>query len=207
MKQMLGKNGRQAVISWIVLLATLTLHARTVSTPKLPPATFLDTEISTNVAITAWTGWTERMRSFKIVLSLDATPSNNVQVAFGVDMDADRLLSEEETKLTLGWDCGEWFVASAEHMNRFTATPSENMGLRREIGFTVHLESNDSPCRLDTFDNGIPITFAGLDDASPPEWLFSKAWNVLKVTARGVDRHNDHVSVRLNIDPVIFLLR
>ena len=207
MKQMLGKNGRQAVISWIVLLATLTLHARTVSTPKLPPATFLDTEISTNVAITAWTGWTERMRSFKIVLSLDATPSNNVQVAFGVDEDVDRLLSEEETKLTLGWDCGEWFVASAEHMNRFTATPSENMGLRREISFTVHLESNDSPDRLDTFGNGIPITFAGLDDASPPEWLFSKTWNVLKVTARGVDRHNDHVSVKLNIDPVIFLLR
>ena len=174
MKQILRKNGRQAVIGWIVLFATLTLHAHTVSTPKLPPPMFLDTEVSTNVAITAWTGWTEHTRSFKIVLSLDATPSNNVQVAFGVDEDADRLLSEEETKLTLGWDCGGWFVASAEHTNRFKATPSENTGLRREIGFTVHLESNDSPDRLDTFDNSIPITFAGLDDASPPEWFFLK---------------------------------
>jgi len=207
MKQFFRKNGRQTVCVWTVLFATLTLHARTVSTPKLPAAAFLDTESSTNVMISAWTDWTEHTRSFKIVLSLDATPSNNVQVAFGVDEDADRLLSEEETELTLGWDCGGWFVASAEHMNRFTATPSENMGLRREISFTVHLESNDSPDRLDTFGNGIPITFAGLDDASPPEWLFSKTWNVLKVTARGVDMHNDHVSVRFNIDPVIFLLR
>ncbi len=207
MKQFFRKNGRQTVCVWTVLFATLTLHARTVSTPKLPAAAFLDTESSTNVMISAWTDWTEHTRSFKIVLSLDATPSNNVQVAFGVDEDVDRLLSEEETELTLGWDCGGWFVASAEHMNRFTATPSENMGLRREISFTVHLESNDSPDRLDTFGNGIPITFAGLDDASPPEWMFSKTWNMLKVTARGVDRHNDHVSVRLNIDPVIFLLR
>jgi len=204
MKQFFKKNGRQTVCVWTVLFATLTLHARTVAVPKLPAPTFLDTEISTNIAITAWT---EQMRALKIVLLLDATPSNNVQVAFGSDADADGYLFDEETELTLGWDCGEWFVASAEHTNRFTATPSENMGLRREISFTVHLESNDFPDRLDTFGNGIPITFAGLDDASPPEWLFSKAWNMLKVTARGVDRHNDHVSVKLNIDPVVFLLR
>ena len=121
MKQIFGKNGRQAVIGWIVLFATLALYARTVAVPKLPAPTFLDTEISTNIAITAWT---EQMRALKIVLLLDATPSNNVQVAFGSDADADGYLFDEETELTLGWDCGEWFVASAEHTDRFKATPS-----------------------------------------------------------------------------------
>ena len=39
-----------------------------------------------------------------------ATPSNNVQIAFGKDTDADGDLAPEETQVTLGFDCGEWFV-------------------------------------------------------------------------------------------------
>lgn len=204
MKQDRRKTERRMVILWIALFATLTIHARPVSVPELPSATFTDTEISTNVAITVWT---EHIRTFGIVLSLDATPSNNVEVAFGNDADADEQLTDEETDLTLGWDCGAWFVVSDEPTNSFTAIASGNTGIRREISFIVYLDSNGYPRHLDTFADGVPISFAGLDGSSPPEWLFSKTWNMLKITARGVDVHNEHVSIKLNTDPVVFLLR
>ena len=70
---------------------------------ELPEPIFVDTEVSTNVAIWAWT---ERARMFNVTLSFDATPSNNVQVVFGTDASADGNLSDEEAGLTLGWDCG-----------------------------------------------------------------------------------------------------
>lgn len=203
-KQEHWKRERRMATLWIALFATLTINARPVPVPKLPPATFIDTEISTNVAITVWT---EHICKFEVVLSLDATPSNNVQLAFGHDADADEQLTDEETDLTLGWDCGAWFVVSDEPTNSFTATPSGNTGIRREISFTVYLDSNGFPRHLDTLADGMPILFAGLDGQSPPEWLFSKTWNMLKITARGVDVHNDHVSIKLSTDPVIFLLR
>jgi hypothetical protein len=80
--------------------------ASALTLPDLPPPVFADTEVSTNVATRAWT---ERTRMFNVVLSFDATPSNNVQAAFGADASADGNLSDEEAGLTLGWDCGEWF--------------------------------------------------------------------------------------------------
>ena len=60
--------------------------ASALTVPDLPSPVFADTEVSTNVAIRAWT---ERTRMFNVVLSFDATPSNNVQVAFGTDASAD----------------------------------------------------------------------------------------------------------------------
>jgi hypothetical protein len=51
-------------------------NARTVQ--GLPEPIFADTEISTNVAMTAWT---QNTRNISVVLSLDATPSNNVMEA------------------------------------------------------------------------------------------------------------------------------
>ena len=46
-------------------------------------------------------------------LELEATPSNNVEVAIGHDADCDGHLSLDETALAVGYDCGEWFVRSA----------------------------------------------------------------------------------------------
>ena len=47
-------------------------------------------------------------------MELKATPSNNVEVAIGCDANGDGHLSLDESGLTVGYDCGEWFVRSAE---------------------------------------------------------------------------------------------
>ena len=71
------------------------------------PSGWADTESSINVAVTNWPGLG---RHIYLTLSAMATPSNNVQIAFGKDADADGDLAPEETMLCIGVDCGEPFA-------------------------------------------------------------------------------------------------
>ena len=76
----------------------------------LPQAEFADTEVSTNVALAVGAA---RNRRLVFSVELQASPSNNVEVAVGCDADADGRLSLAESSLVVGYDCGEWFVRSA----------------------------------------------------------------------------------------------
>ena len=171
---------------------------------RLPEPIFADTEVSTNVATRAWT---ERTRMFNVVLSFDATPSNNVQSAFGTDESADGNLSDEEAGLTLGWDCGEWFIASADATNRFTAAPA-GTETRKELSFLMTLGADGLPRALELTDGTSPLAFVGLNlSPPPPAWMFSKDWDLLKVVARGTDEQNEQITVVLSNDAVMLLLR
>ena len=75
----------------------------------LPMSDFADTEVSMNVAISLSA---EAPRRLRFSLELEASPSNNVEVAVGCDADGDGCLSLDESALTVGYDCGEWFVRS-----------------------------------------------------------------------------------------------
>ena len=183
---------------------TVIRSASALTVPDLPPHVFADTEVSTNVAMRAWT---ERTRMFNVVLSFDATPSNNVQAAFGTDESADGNLSDEEAGLTLGWDCGEWFIASADATNRFTAAPA-GTETRKELRLQMNLGADGLPRKLELADGTSPLAFAGLNlSPAPPAWMFSKDWNLLKVVARGTDEQNEQITVVLSNDAVMLLLR
>ena len=82
-----------------------------IEVPSLPEATLPDTEVSTNVAFAVGA---HANRKLVFTLELQASPSNNVEVAIGCDADGDGHLSLDESDLTVGYDCGEWFVCSAE---------------------------------------------------------------------------------------------
>ena len=82
-----------------------------VELPALPGAKFADTEVSTNFTFAVGAVANRRL---VFTLELQATPSNNVEVAIGCDADGDGHLSLDESGLTVGYDCGEWFVRSAE---------------------------------------------------------------------------------------------
>ena len=99
-----------------VFIATMTVlinvpiaSAFAVDVGTLPMADFADTEVSTNVAISLSA---EAPRRLRFSLELEASPSNNVEVAVGCDVDGDGCLSLDESALTVGYDCGEWFVRS-----------------------------------------------------------------------------------------------
>ena len=79
--------------------------AADVSLGQLPECGYADTETSTNVPLAfARAG----VKNFDFELCLVGTLSNNVQLAFGRDLDSDGVLAADETDMAVGWDCGGW---------------------------------------------------------------------------------------------------
>ena len=106
------------------LFAPMSVFA--VTTSNLPSAEFADTEVSTNIAFAV-----ERsaMTRIEFTVALDATPTNNVEVAIGTDENGDGNLSVEEAAYVFGYDCGTWFCrARAESttvdLDLISRTPS-----------------------------------------------------------------------------------
>ena len=95
------------------LFAPMSVFAVTVS--ELPSAEFADTEVSTNIAFVV-----ERpaMSRIEFTVALDATPTNNVEVAIGMDGNGDGNLSVEEAAYTFGYDCGTWFCRARASFQR-----------------------------------------------------------------------------------------
>ena len=98
-------------INRYVSIAVLAAYSFGFDIPALPNAEFHDAEVSTNFTFAVGA-----VANRKLVFSLElqATPSNNVEVAIGCDANGDGRLSLDESDLTVGYDCGEWFVRSAE---------------------------------------------------------------------------------------------
>ena len=94
----------------------------------LPGAEFADTEVSTNVALSVGAA---RNRRLVFSVELQASPSNNVEVAVGCDADADGRLSLAESALVVGYDCGEWFVRSAAKDSAEVVAVSDSGTFRR----------------------------------------------------------------------------
>ena len=98
---------KTAVMVFAALIAAYAVF--TAEIPALPESSFADTEVSTNIAFSAGAG----MQRICLSVDMQASPSNNVEVAVGRDADNDGRLSLDEAAITVGYDCGEWFVRSA----------------------------------------------------------------------------------------------
>ena len=90
----------------IAILAFLPMAALAVTVEPLQPSEYADTEVSTNIAFVV--DRTEMTR-IEFTVALDATPTNNVEVAIGTDGNGDGNLSVEESAYVFGYDCGTWF--------------------------------------------------------------------------------------------------
>ena len=82
----------------IALSASADIH----SLPTPPPSEFVDAESSLTVPLPATEG-----RHIRLTLAFDSSPTNAVQVAFGIDANHDNDLAPEETTLRVGIDCGQ----------------------------------------------------------------------------------------------------
>ena len=82
-----------------------------IEAPSLPEATFPNAEVSTNFSFAV-----DAVANRRLVFTLEllASPSNNVEVAIGCDANGNGHLSLDESGLAVGYDCGEWFVRTAE---------------------------------------------------------------------------------------------
>ena len=111
-----------------VVLVVLALGSFGVEVPALPPSEFVDTEVSTNFTFTVGEGSNRRL---VFTVEFEASPTNNVEVAIGCDADEDGVLAPSEAVLTVGYDCGEWFVRSSENDSVTYSDVSDSGTFRR----------------------------------------------------------------------------
>ena len=100
----------KAILCIILPLVVSTAASAGVAVGPLPVPEYADTEVSTNFAFSAGEG---QSRGIVFTIELQATSSNNVEVAIGCDADEDGSLSVDESGLCVGCDCGTWFVRSS----------------------------------------------------------------------------------------------
>ena len=132
----------------------LSVPAFGVTIPGLPQSAFADTEVSTNIAFAV-----ERpaMTRIEFTVALDATPTNNVEVAIGTDENGDGNLSVEESAYAFGYDCGTWFCRERDKNKIENTAVDLDLLPRPHLSHTFILKRR----QLDT------------------------AWNLVKVTRRG----------------------
>ena len=150
------------------------LAAGRVVVPQLPPSPYDDTEMSTNVQFSAGS---DAARLFWLFLSVDATPTNTLQLAFGHDGDSDGILDLQETEFLLGWKRGEWFFRDKTAEAESVAEPRSG---QRRLEWSVSLDRALAPRDLAATDGGASLGF----HVSPG--MFSPSWNLMRVTVRGM---------------------
>ena len=190
----------------LLALAGGAARAAEVALPPAPPPAFPDTESTTNAPLPA--AMVARARLAKARVALVATPSNNVQVAFGASREPGGPLHQGDESLAFGWDAGAWFVSSPT--GRLEAPPAAAAGgaAARALVLSMRVAESGRPIAFEAREEGSTNALFASLSAAPPEWLFSRGWNAARVDVRGTDpRGGEAVSVRLDTDAGILILR
>lgn len=166
----------------------------------LPRCEFADTEVTTNCTFSfASPGVVD----FRFIMEFDSTPSNNVQIAFGRDVDADGVLSADETGMILAWDCGEWILFGTNALP-FAVSSAMDANGHKTLCWDLHL-SRKRPRRLVLTEND-QLLFPGFASAPEP-WFYDRNWNMFRLTARGVGDSAESFVVDLNEKGTLIFLR
>ena len=188
----------------LAVLIVVSAWGRAVVPAALPPAVHADTETVTNVPFATALDAAGRL-SFDLVCR--ATPSNNVEVAFGTDANGNGVLEPEETDRVVGWDCGSWFTRTGAD----GACQMENGEWKMENGggpelrilsWRVGVVADGTPSRFEATADGSPA-FADL----PLESTYSPSWNLLRLTGRGLDASLEAFTVSVTPDGTTFIMR
>lgn len=173
---------RKCALSAAVMLMAFatTVSAKDIDVGALPDSVFADTEVSTNVSFNAGRNDT---RVFDVRIESGASVSNDIQVAFGRDLDADGDLYPDEASLVLGWQNGRCFVEDVGNWVRTFADPSSSVSDGRFLAMHVTTDARFRP-KSASFTNESGECFP---DVGVGSWLFCRDWNLMKVTRRGVE--------------------
>ena len=182
-------------LTFLLLLCTSAYSATTTVLPRLPEADTLDTEVVTNRTLTL------TRNRLVVVLELDATATNNVEVAFGVDINEDGILDAEEETGALGWDCGAWFISDK---TTGEAAIVEKESGRRKLTVTFDFAANRTLRHLEATDNTTSILSPSI---KVPRTPMSQNANLMRITARGKGQYLERLSLTNTQIGMAFLIR
>lgn len=144
---------------------------------EIATSQYADTESVTNLPFSASGSFA---RNFAAELVFHATPSNNVEMSFGVDDDHDGRLTVRETRFSFGYDCGEWF---ARDLSIRIAEPSSSSNRTRRLSLSLRANGAGETRMLSLADSTSPILVG--DASSIGEFAFDPRWDVARVAVRG----------------------
>ena len=182
-------------LPFLLLSLALAAQAGEVVLPEVPAAAFADTESISNAALPA--GAMASARLVRCTVELAARASNCVEVAFGRDADEDGALAGGEVAMRLGWDSGAWFLEGGT--NRLEAAVTEPPTPAR-MELSLRVDERGAPVA------GSCVAFTNFP-ARPSSWLFSREWDTVRLAVRGFGPRDESVSVRLDADASVMILR
>ena len=168
------------------------------------PPVYADREVSQDATVAGCGGQT---RIVNVELAFTSTPSNNVQIALGSDLNKDGRLSFGEVRMTVGWDCCRWFLAPGDLSQEFTYAPagSGTGSVYRTLKMPMRLNDGGVPLSLSFSDGSSPFTFENFN--SVPSWMRPREWSMLRLTARGWDGRDEQALVKMSLDGNVIILR
>lgn len=185
-------NKALAIVAAVAAVASQAFAATAVRV-DVPPTEHADTEASAEVALPPLD---VQARTVALSLELDASPSNNVEMALGEVLGAD-WPNPSGTAVILGWERGEWVIKSGCGRQRFSV-PSDAEG-RQRLEIRVRLSPSGAPV-------GVVFPEEGLGDV-PLDWLDPRRWARMRVTSRGqAGATAVSASVAFWADPTVILV-
>jgi len=195
-------NVKHIIIIAFALAVRSAFALGTVQVSHMQESPWLDTEVFTNVAFR--TGNSE-LRMIDVDMQFVGSPTNNVQIAFGHDVDHDGDLADEEAQLTFGWKSGR----------RFLSLPFEEYRIADEVAAQ---QAGSHRLHVVAQFNGMqrPVSFSLRDNASAcltnfvaqaHDWSGVGSWNICKVTRRGVSEAFEQVDVDAVSDYFVIKIR
>ena len=165
----------------ILLLLPFAAVAARVAVAPMEISPYLDTEVSTNVAINTWRS---DARQVDLRLQLDGTPSNNLEVAFGRDANRNGVLDLGEVDAVYGWRGGRYFIENVREWERFESESAAS-GQCGVCSFRLRNDRDVTPRGFSAVCDGA-AAFPELATVPPPAWLYRREWDCMRVTRRGV---------------------
>ncbi len=161
--------------------------ARTILVPTQPVSPYLDTEVSTNVPINK-----ADISYSDLNFRFDGTPTNNLELAFGTDMNTNGVLDAEEVGARFGWRAGCYFIENpqtGELLGGDVLNPTQSFSV------DMHLEVRYSSQQVrKVVVSGVNAAeFGALATNVPPAWIWRREWNMMRATRRGTEPPSDWI--------------
>lgn len=174
-----------------VVLSFAAMAYRDINCSPLSRSGFPDTEISTNILFNA-----RKLRTeiFEVGWFMESITSNNFQVAFGTDANKDGVLSFEETGLVVGWKNDRYFIEDVLGGVRYDGLPDTEREWREHFLLRMSIDKKGKPSAFAVTLDDAPF-FSELSRYCP-SWLYSREWDILKITRRGAGKPSEWALMR-----------
>ena len=152
---------------------------------QMPMSPFADTEVSTNMVINK-----ADINYVDLKFTFCGTPTNDLEMAFGTDVNTNGVLDAEEVETRFGWRGGRHFIENALTCESFD---SDAIAGSQSLSVELHLDIRSSPQQVRRIAvAGVNASaFAGILSERPPAWLWRREWNMMRMTRRGTEPLSD----------------